>query len=173
MNDTKQHNFMRLYNPVRQNLERFALSISGSYDEAKEIVSETVFRAYQGFENIKEDKAFISYIFTIARRVRISLYNDNKRIIYYGDDLPDFMHAETMSPDDYAEISILYDAMNQLGDLEKEALILSEINDLPHKEIARIQEISIVNVKVRVHRAKQKMRRILSEVNVSETEESL
>ncbi|MBI5323717.1 MAG: hypothetical protein HZB41_00270 [Ignavibacteriae bacterium] len=51
----KKVRFMELLNPVYKRLERFAMSIAQSTEDAKDIVSETVLIAYQSFDSLKNE----------------------------------------------------------------------------------------------------------------------
>ncbi len=54
-------------------------------------------------------------------------------------------------------------ALQQLDDDERDILALAASSGLPYKEIAVVCGCSEASVKVRVHRARQKLRRLLPE----------
>jgi RNA polymerase sigma-70 factor, ECF subfamily len=52
-------------------------------------------------------------------------------------------------------------AMQQLGETEREALALVVSSNMSYREIAEITNTSEQNVKVRVHRARVKLKQII------------
>ena len=152
---------MSLIQPLLKRLEKFALTISGNREEAKDIVGETAMIAWERFSTLKSDKAFLSFLFTIASRV---YKKRQKYFIRYRQDESidiDALYCHTLSAETAMDTKILYEAMNHLPGEQKEALILFEILGFSQKEISEIQKTSISNVKMRVHRAKEQLRAIL------------
>jgi RNA polymerase sigma-70 factor (ECF subfamily) len=165
---TKQEKFMELLEPVHGRLERFAMSISSGYDEAKDIVSETILEAYQCFGSLKDEKAFLSFIFTIARRKKSRLARKNQRYVPFSNNNSCYLADSSISPENATDISLLHNAMNSLGEKEKEAISLFEIAGFSVKEIAGIQGSSVAAVKVRLFRARKRLSKLLG---VSEAKE--
>jgi len=61
---------------------------------------------------------------------------------------------------------MLEDALKKLNENDREILLLFYQQDLSYDEIANILNISLENVKVRIFRAKEKLRKLLyKEVN--------
>ncbi len=65
----KQQRFMKLFQPAQPRLQRFVLAMTRDAERAKDIVSETILIAFQRFETLRHDEAFLSFLFTIATRV--------------------------------------------------------------------------------------------------------
>ena len=54
--------FAKLIESAYPRLDRFALSICNSRDEAKDVVGETVLIAFERFGSLKDEKAFLSFL---------------------------------------------------------------------------------------------------------------
>lgn len=160
----KKVQFMELLNPLYKRLERFAMSIAHSTDEAKDIVSETVLTAFENFETLKEEKAFLSFLFTIAYREKIK-YDKMYKHSSFDSSLIDELIDHKPSPEDLTDVRLLYDAIDKLSTKTKDAVILAEIVGLSHKEIAKIQTTSTAVIKVRIYRAKKKLASLLGVTN--------
>ncbi|OGU10688.1 MAG: hypothetical protein A2X61_04950 [Ignavibacteria bacterium GWB2_35_12] len=156
----KKVRFMELLNPIYKRLERFAMSIAHSTDEAKDIVSETVLTAFENFESLKEEKAFLSFLFTIAYREKIK-YDKIYKHSSYDTTLINELLDHKPSPEDLTDVRLLYDAIEKLSTKTKDAVILAEIVGLSHKEIAKVQNTSTAVIKVRIHRGKKKLASLL------------
>lgn len=164
----KQERFMKLLKPVYPRLERFALTLTRNRDDAKDIVGETVLKAFEGFEMVRDEKAFLSYVFTICSRVAQS-GRYKKRVLATEEQVEELFRNYT-SPETAADIALLYEAMDKLPSEAREALVLSEISGLSHKEVQELQGGSISSIKVRIFRAKKKLAELLG---VEFTEQSL
>ncbi|BHH85494.1 hypothetical protein LA52FAK_37830 [Desulforhopalus sp. 52FAK] len=60
------------------------------------------------------------------------------------------------------ESSLMYEAMKKLNETDRELLVLA-VNGLPYSEIANTLHLSTANVKVRIHRARTQLRKIMVE----------
>ena len=70
---TKQRDFLALLMPVLPKLSRFCrATCRGRHgidsERASDLASETILKAYENFEQLREPAAFLSYLFTIAAR---------------------------------------------------------------------------------------------------------
>jgi len=157
--NSKQQRFMALLKPVYPRLERFALTVTRNRDDAKDIVGETVLKAFEGFDMIRDEKAFLSYLFTICSRVAQS-NRYAKRIIADAEQVEELFRNYT-SPETATDIAFLYQALDKLSPDAKEAIMLSEISGLSHKEVQEIQGGSLSSIKVRIFRAKKTLAELL------------
>jgi RNA polymerase sigma-70 factor (ECF subfamily) len=128
-------------------------------DDAKELLSETLYQAFLGFAKLKSEEAFLSYVFTIASRVfyKSIKYQSNFEKDFDFDNLMD----KTLHPDIMLDIKILHQAMNMLNADYKETLILSEIEGFSRKEVSLIMNVSEETVKSRLYRAKKQLAEII------------
>lgn len=155
----KQDRFLLLLNPIYKNLERYALSISSNYEDAKELVAETVFNAFQNFDTLRHEGQFLSFLFTIAYRINLKRYKQQK---YEDiDEYSDFLENNELTPEEEFDLKVLKDAINRLPQVEKDCIILSEINGFKHSEIAEITGLTVSNIKDKIHRAKKMLQKMI------------
>lgn len=167
---SKQIKFMNLFRPVQRALEKYIFSISNNPEEAKEIISETIYIAYKSFDSLKYEKAFLSYLFTIAKRVSVNEFRSRSKTELISPEIADNFSNNLMSPEIQTDIFVLKEAMKEINEKNREALILFEVSGFSQKEIAEIQNCSLVSVKVRIHRARKQLAKILRvEDNKKET----
>jgi RNA polymerase sigma-70 factor (ECF subfamily) len=157
----KQEQFMLLYKPAHERLSRFVHSMVWNYEDARDIIAETVLKAYENFEKIENRGAFVYYLFGIAsrlskrrsRRIRVWAPYDNE----YAENIVD-------SSADIArkmEIDVLYKAMKRLPEKQREALSLFEISGFSLAEIQQIQGGSLSGVKSRIVRGREALAQII------------
>jgi len=159
--ESKQDKFTNLIKPLMPRLERFALAMSRNRDEAADITGETIMLAYESFDKLKDEKAFLSFLFTIASRV----YKKRQRtfIRFRVDDKQDTdaLYCNSLPPDVSMDIQILYEAMDKLPAKLKEAILLFEILGFSYKEICEIQGARLSSVKMRIARGRKKLKALL------------
>lgn len=162
MNKEKQSEFLALYEPIHERFERFCRArVYGDMDY-RDLMNETLLRAYQNFDTLRSKEAFLAFLFSISVRV---LANNNRkkkeRAIDLGDGTVQIQdnHQNTSSS---TEVYMLHKAMAQLPEAQRECIILFEISGFNMKEIAAIQETSLSNVKQRLRRGRLKLKDILT-----------
>jgi RNA polymerase sigma-70 factor (ECF subfamily) len=157
----RSERFMRLLLPCYKRLEDFAFAMSRDPEEARDLVAETVLLAFESFDRLKDDQAFLGYLFTIAsrefrrrrrRRRWFGAFDESaaERIVYPGS-----------PPDIAADVVLLYRALAKLSEQQREAIVLFEISGFSMKEIQEIQGGSLSGVKVRIHRARGRLAELL------------
>ena len=124
-------------------------------------MSETILLAYQNFESLEEEKAFLSYLFTIARRLIYKRTRFNKKIDGSKHFEADDIESNEFSPEKINEINELNEAMDKLPRKQKEAIVLTAINGFTYEEAANIQQTNVETIKKRVYRGKQKLKKLL------------
>jgi len=157
---SKQNKFLKLYEPIHDQFERFCRArVYGDMDY-EDLMNETLLIAFQKFEQLKSDKAFLSFLFGISVRL---LANNNRKIKEgaYHKQAFNYSDANAQTERD-AEVYLLHQALAQLPDEQKEAIILFEINGFSIKEIKEIQNASESAVKQRLKRGREKLTQILS-----------
>ncbi len=167
----KQKEFLKAFEPVRERLYRFARALSKNDELARDIVSDTLLQAYENFDNLKEKKAFLSFVFTIASRT-YKRYNWRRRI--FGDYDSDYAENNFISndkPDANYDIQMLYEALDKLNAKTKEAVILFEISGFSIKEISNLQKCTESAVKSRLKRGREKLEILLTEKSEIETKQ--
>lgn len=144
---------VRLYNYfLRLGFER-AMS-----EDLTQNVFERLLKYRQSYRN---ETAFQSWIFQIARNVSADYYKKNRL------QLADFKGVETIAePDepiskqieDAENVEALHRAMAKLPDDQREILVLTRFQNLKYSEVADILGCTESNAKVKAHRAIKQLR---------------
>ncbi len=130
-------------------------------DDAREIIQETIYKAYKNIHTLKEPKYFKTWI----SRILINVANDFLK----KNGIVDLEHDESKFKkevviEDKVEIKIdLYNAIDELEDKYKDAIILRYIQDLKIEEVAQILERPVNTVKTHLKRAIEQMKGLLKE----------
>lgn len=158
----RQEYFLRLLLPVRNRLVHFARAMTHNREEADDLVSDTILAALERFDDLKVPSAFLSYLFTIAARLHKRRRWRARIFGGYDEDYAGNIPAQGSAPDISADVAMLYRALDQLPERQRETVVLFEISDLPLEEIRRIQGGSLSGVKSRLVRGRARLARILN-----------
>ena len=173
-------NFEKLYGDIAPKLTNFLVAGGTDYSAACDIVQETFLRIWKHRDELVDDPAQISgFAYTIAKNLRNDGYRKAKREVLQGDimdrdDDDDLSVPRSGNASDASSPSLPSDneylrkrleaAFSQLPPLLREAYMLFQIYELPIREIARRTNQTESNVKVRIFRAKEKLKPLLKDL---------
>ena len=171
MKVTKQDRFLQLYEPVHNRFERFCRARVYGHMEYNDLMNETLLVAFEKFESLKSEKAFLSFLFGISVRI-LANYNKKKKedSFHSHEKLNNHLDVNANTEKDM-EVYLLHKALALLPDAQREALILFEISGFNLKEVSEIQEASLSAVKQRLKRGREKLTEILTFESINKTGE--
>jgi RNA polymerase sigma-70 factor (ECF subfamily) len=148
-----------------------AYRLTGNEDDACDVVQDVYLRAYKGLRRFRGDAQFTTWLYRItancsanllAKRARHrteSLSEDEPVVdLRAGADPEQFMAGE----DDRERIA---GALEKLPLRLRQVIVLRDIYDLTHGDIAKELGISEAAAKVRLHRARRRLRDLLPDGN--------
>ena len=156
--------FSELYERYARDVHRFALFLSGDRALAEDLTSETFVRAFVGRDDLRVDTVK-AYLLAIARNLHLDVRRREARVVPL-DQAPESLRRQAgphAAPDEGLRRDEILAAVQRLPEGEREALVLAVDRDLPYARIAAILGCSVPAVKVRVHRARARLRGILDE----------
>lgn len=148
----------------RKPAESFALRLTGSREEAEEIVQDCFVRLWLYREKYKPDFSFKTFFFTLVKRRAVDELRKRNAAIH--SEIPD---EYEIPADGTAELAFIekeladtvYDKIDELRKSDGDSFYLFAVCGLPAREIAARLGISEVNVRVRIYRTRNKLRRLL------------
>lgn len=158
MTDTKNGEFLKLYQPCHDRLGRFVATLVWDREEAKDIVSGTLLVALENFDKLKSPDAFLHFLFGIAIRLVRKRKRRSWRSLFFGDDEWNHLH-EKRQTEQSSDAADLHTLINVLGERSREAIVLYEIAGFSIKEISEIQNSSLSAVKSRLARARETLQK--------------
>ncbi len=147
-----------------------AFRMVGDEDTAKDIAQESFIAAYKGLGQFRFGSKFSTWIYSIALnkcRDHLKLEKDSVST----DEISDIMPASGTSPErataEEQSKDMLQRALNALPAEYRRVLILKHIEELDYREIADITGMSITALKVRAHRGREMLKKILEDAGVN------
>ena len=151
-------NFRAFYKEHRDRLFGYLMRSTGDYYFAGDILQESFTRFLEKYGDEGENPALL---YTIARNAVVDGYRKQGRDTVLQDAQDNSRpnpESHVMVREDYRRV---LDAMQELEQEERDILSLVVSSGLPYRKIARISGTSEANVKVRVHRARVKLKKMM------------
>lgn len=154
--------FLRLYEPVHNQLSKFCRAISGNTEDGEDLLQDTVLNSLEGFHKIKDRSVFKSYLFSIASNLnKMKLRRLKFRTELSDEEIKQIIDSG-QNQEYLTDFKIVYAKMLSLPCRMAEALILYHISDLSLEEIRKIQGGSLSGVKLRLKRGREKLLSLLN-----------
>jgi RNA polymerase sigma-70 factor (ECF subfamily) len=152
-------------------LRRYITRLIGSVDEVDDLLQETFTRAHSGRDNFRGESRGSTWLYSIASNVCLDYLKSagRRRLVVTPPEVLEGIAKEGEAEDgprlsvtlllDQAEMgSCVRRLIEELPDNLRMALILHDIEEMTNAEVASALGCSVANAKIRVHRARQKLR---------------
>ena len=152
-----------------------AIGIVQNAEDAEDVAQEVFIQVFRSIHSFKEESKLSTWIYRITTsraldllRSRKSkkrfgflqrLFSDSNETLY---ELPDFNHPG-VALDRKENAALLFKAISQLPENQKIAFTLHKLEDLSYQEISEVMQTSVAAVESMMHRAKQNLRKKLTE----------
>jgi RNA polymerase sigma-70 factor (ECF subfamily) len=146
---------------------------------AEDAVQEGILAAHVNLASVKNLDALASWVYRIIVRKAIDLLHKKRRLVLLGDEFDELVSynkhgfldaplwAETLNPEEkilknesLKQVSI---AVESLDDIYRIPLLLKDFEEFSILEISEMLQISESNTKIRIHRARIKLKSELNE----------
>lgn len=134
--------------------------------DAEDVVQEVLLRVFRGTSGLRDVDRFGSWLAAMVRNAIADHLRSRQRHPLASGDGADIAEQEPHEPDDAARkglITALRPFVERLPAIYREVITLSELDDIPHAEIARRLSISVSGVKSRVQRGREQLHRMLTD----------
>ncbi len=141
-----------------------AYRLTGNEEDAKDVVQEAYLRAYKGLRRFRGEAAFTTWMYRITANCAST--HLARRAHHHHEPLTDEAPVVDERPEANpdarlgaaAERELLHAALQSLAPEMRAVVVLRDVYDLPHEAIAAELGISEGAAKVRLHRARKKLR---------------
>jgi RNA polymerase sigma-70 factor (ECF subfamily) len=123
------------------------------YESAQDLAQETFITVWKQLPNFRNESAIGTWIYRIA--TNNCLRNIEKEKRYSKVEVPENLRDE-ISHDKEPQLEFLYKCISELPEIDR-IIISLELEDIKQSEIAVITGLSESNIRVRIHRIKEKL----------------
>lgn len=183
MRENKEE-FANLHNRLYSKVYSFVNLRVRDKEEAKDIVQDVFLKAYSSWSKVPDEATARNFLYLIARQRMIDLWRSAKHRLqgelsnnsnsdsslpeYLGEDFDSLESGEKLPEDIFQESENRQKAielLNKLKPEERELLTLRFLEELEYIELAKIFETSEDNMRQRVSRALQNIRKVANKKN--------
>ncbi|MCS6966112.1 MAG: RNA polymerase sigma factor [Candidatus Kapabacteria bacterium] len=156
--------FRELYARYAQRIYSYCARILGSRYDAQDAFQETFLRFWQSAQQERTMTNVPAFLLRIARNLCLNFKRDNRAVTEFDEELhgASSLTSPTVQMEQEELRALLHQAISLLPPEYREALVLREQIGLSYTEIAELVGASETAVKVRVFRAKEKLRQLLA-----------
>jgi RNA polymerase sigma-70 factor (ECF subfamily) len=157
--------FRILYDCYERPLFLYVVKLLGTEADAQDIFQDIWVRMYRLRGERATVTKFSGLLFTIARNLSLNAIRDRKHLPDLSlEEVPPEVEASlrTMEFDEADIREMLQKALAQLPASQREAFILREYNGYSYQEIAEITGATMINVKTRAWRARERLRKVIA-----------
>lgn len=165
MSENPHQEFLTQYKPLHRRFVKYCDSMAYGIMDAKDLVQETILVVLQKWDSIHKKESLLAFMVGVAsNQVKMQLRKLKQRArIEQEVEALRHLEAKGQSQEAAYDIHLLYKALDQLSEKEKETLILHEISGFAIREICDIQGESASAIKTRLSRSRQKLKGLLED----------
>ncbi len=167
-------NIQDIHNQHRPSIIRYLTRLTGNFEDAEDLTQEVFIKVGKNLNKFRGDSSLSTWIYKIATNTAndffrsVSFRNNSKQTIFSSElskkmnDEIALMNIKKLTP----EQQLIKDEMNgcidnyiqQLNENYRTIILLCDYEGLKNKEVAEVLEVSIDAVKIRLHRARAKLK---------------
>jgi len=141
-----------------------AYRLTGNEEDARDVVQDAYLRAYRAMGKFRNESRFSTWLYRIVANCSATHMARNSR--HRHDEIPeDAQLVDPLSFDEPASLAAasdlarrLEEAISELPARLRSVVVLRDIYGMPHDAIAKELDISVSAAKVRLHRARRRLR---------------
>ncbi|HYG03985.1 MAG TPA: RNA polymerase sigma factor [Chryseosolibacter sp.] len=154
--------FIELINEHQGLIHKVCFMYEQDSEARNDLFQEITLQLWKSFHTFRGDSKISTWMYRIALNTAISGYRKQTRNVKTEDlreihfNISDYHHGE--HEDDLHKLQV---AIRQLSEVER-AMIMMALEEIPYEEIAETIGITQNNVRVRMNRIREKLRKIMS-----------
>lgn len=147
-----------LWNEHKSRLRGYIARRVKDHAAVDDLLQEVFIKAYTNLDGVRSPGSVSAWLFRIAAHA----IADHYRAQHPADELPDDLEAPRAERDAIAELAAcLQPLIDDLPEIYRQPLVMSEIEGLPQKEVAHRLGLSLSGAKSRVQRGRERLRQRL------------
>jgi RNA polymerase sigma-70 factor (ECF subfamily) len=168
----RESDFKKIHDTYSQRIKLYLAKLAGD-EEAQDLTQETFTRVSRSLKNFRGQSSLSTWIYKIATntaldRIRKNVRSKNDLSLDAASDVEDIniWTGEGSAPDEQVIRGEMNDCIrnvvSRLPEVYRTVIVLAEFEGFKNEDIAKILTLSIESVKIRLHRARHKLKEELS-----------
>lgn len=151
--------FEEIYNTYWDKIFRVCMGYVNDHSQAQDIAQETFITVWKKLPGFRNEANIGTWIYRIATNHCLRQIEKERRVM--STDLPiDMPEEQSRNPE--PEIQLLYRFISELPEIDR-IIISLELEDIRQAQIARIVGLSESNIRVKIHRIKERLTKKFAE----------
>ena len=159
----------QLFDVYHDRIYRYVLRMVKNPAEAEDLTQDTFLRAYRGHESLRDPQAVRGWLYRIATHACLDRLRQRKpQVSIDSEEGADRVNAVVTKSPSGLEITerketsaCVQRCLDFLPDSYRAVIVLQEAHSLTAAEIAELLGVTVTTVKIRLHRARRKLQRIM------------
>jgi RNA polymerase sigma-70 factor (ECF subfamily) len=154
--EQKETLFKEIFDKNSKKIFHLCYGYTGDQDAANDLLQETFLKVWQNLEKFRNKSLISTWIYRIAVNTCLTYLRSEKK--QGKDELTDNIIENKVEEhsEKNEQIALLYQSIAKLEENDR-LIITMVLDELPYAEIAEISGISEGNLRVKIHRIKQKL----------------
>ena len=150
--------FHTVYARHAADLRRFALYLTGNPALADDLVADAFVRLWTATGEIRTETVK-AYLIAIVRNLYLNARRRHARDVPLDDTpaIADLGASIELRIEQREELARVRETLASLPEVDRSALLLRALHEMPYEEIARVLNVSLAAAKVKVHRARLRL----------------
>ena len=157
-------NTKEIWEGFSDRLKRFILRRVQHEHDADDILQDVFYKIHNNVHNLKDEDRLESWIYQVTRNTIVDYYRRRAKVLTDIAEMPEDAGEVAATPDISEDVAACLKPM--IGDLPekyRQAIILTEYEELTQREMAEKLGLSLSGAKSRVQRARECLRNMLLE----------
>jgi len=155
--------FAVLFQRHRPMIAKLTYRMTGNRDDADDLEQETFYRAYRALPKFRGEAKFGTWVCRIATNLCLDYRRRRRPSVAFDEQIasehPGLQHEEPW--EQRMLQATVREAIAALPKHHRALVVLKDLQDLSYREIAEVLNCSVASVKVRLHRARQALKKRL------------
>lgn len=157
-----QKKFLQELNENQRIVHKICKIYTDNPTDHEDLFQEIVIQLWNSYPNFRGEAKFSTWMYRIGLNTALALFRKRDRQVptHTMETMEQIKIHDETDPEIEEQVKAMYDAIHRLSDVEK-ALIMMYLDDKPYKEIAEILGITEGNARVKMNRAKEKLKTLI------------
>jgi RNA polymerase sigma factor (sigma-70 family) len=131
--------------------------MKGEKEQANDLSQEVFINIWNALDQFRNEAAYKTWIYRITVNTCLQYLRKERKIVKLPEETISLLQVPETADKNY---KTLYTAIGQLNEIER-LIIMMVLEEMPYNEISKIMGITETNLRVKIHRIKSNLKKIL------------
>ncbi|MEZ2445377.1 RNA polymerase sigma factor [Chitinophaga sp. RCC_12] len=157
----KEKEFLELVEAHKGIIHKISRMYMDAEDDQQDLTQEIIYQLWKSYDSFQHQSRFSTWMYRVALNTALVFFKKEKRKMVVTDTMPEHMAMEeNVTATKELQLTHFYRAVQKLERLEK-ALVFLHLENYSHKEIGENLGISEGNARIKLSRAKDKLKELI------------